>query len=362
MRWVGSLSFCASIAVAGCSSQGGLGGAGQPGEGDVATVSQALEDPYIYNAAGTYGLTTMSVAIASIPSTNGFDNLNFAWTDSSSRVHLVMENACSGGTPQGGGLTWASSIDSPVLAYGVSPWGAGALRMAWTGTESQHYVHFSSIYGVILNDREDVTIYESTLSRPAMTWTSNGLLFLAWRRQADNMIVVTYAKDAVTFPVHFALGDSTDSFPVLTANGNDVYLGWKGNGNNWLNVAKLTYDSNGVTGLTNKVWLKSSPWSPGLKAYNGNLYLAWAGDTDNALHTMVSLDGGQTFGQEQYMYSLSAAAPTLDWCYDRLATPDPNNPSPFNQHNHPAITWVEYDYQRSTASYVATAFLGSIAQ
>ena len=356
MRWLRGFGLtCVSISAAACSSGWDHNSANQAREGDIGVVSQALTDPYIYNGASMAAQTTLGVAIASMLPTNGFDNINLAWTDLSGYIHLVTENACSGGSGKSGGrVAWATSADGPVLAYGVRTWGAEALRIAWVGTESQHWIHFTSVYGGILNTREDVTIYESAAARPGMTWTSDGLLFLAWRRP-DNTIVVSYTNDAGTFPVRYVLPEATDAFPVLTANGTDVYLAWKGNGNNTLNVATVNYDSSGVTGIRNKTELKSSPYAPGLKSYNGNLYLAWVSDADYTIHTMVSQDGGISFEREQTLpNSWGIAAPSIDWCYDRLANQD--------WHNHPAITWEEYTSTGRGRPPTNVPFLGSIAQ
>jgi Peptidase A4 family len=95
------------------------------------------------------------------------------------------------------------------------------------------------------------------------------------------------------------LGDTSPLSPSLASFNGNLYLAWKGDGNDNLNVAAVDIDSNSgaPTGFSNKVTLgDTSPLSPSLAPLNGYLFLSWKGDGNDNLNLMFSSDGGQTFG------------------------------------------------------------------
>ena len=63
---------------------------------------------------------------------------------------------------------------------------------------------------------------------------------------------------------------------------------------------------------TNKVILgDTSPVSPSLASCNGLLYLAWKGDGNDNLNVMVSADNGVTFGNKMISPETSDDSPAL---------------------------------------------------
>ena len=93
--------------------------------------------------------------------------------------------------------------------------------------------------------------------------------------------------------------ETSDDAPALAADEQNLYIAWKGSGNDNLNVAIVNIDpiTGAPTGFSNKVILgDTSPVSPALAILEGNIYLAWKGDGNDNLNVMVSTDGGQTFG------------------------------------------------------------------
>ena len=110
----------------------------------------------------------------------------------------------------------------------------------------------------------------------------------------------------------FTSGETSPRAPALCAHNGNLYIGWKGDGNDNLNVAQVQVAGHGVTGFTGKVTLgDTSPQSPALASLNGRLYIGWKGDGNDNLNVMYSSDNGQTFGHKFTSPETSPQAPGL---------------------------------------------------
>ena len=79
----------------------------------------------------------------------------------------------------------------------------------------------------------------------------------------------------------------------LDAQGNASYIAWI----EWFAPGQPGGTINDIS--TNKLTLgDTSPVSPSLASCNGLLYLAWKGDGNDNLNVMVSADNGATFGNK----------------------------------------------------------------
>src|SRR5215470_12809322 len=92
----------------------------------------------------------------------------------------------------------------------------------------------------------------------------------------------------------------------VDGSGNASYVAW------------FEWFTNGQVGGTindfsnRKVILgDTSPLSPSLASFNGNLYIAWKGDGNDNLNVMVSTDNGQSFGNKLISQETSSEAPGL---------------------------------------------------
>jgi hypothetical protein len=72
------------------------------------------------------------------------------------------------------------------------------------------------------------------------------------------------------------LGDTSPLTPALASLNGNMYIAWKGDGNDNLNVMVST--DNGQTFGNKFISSETSPQAPALAAHNGNLYIAWKGD------------------------------------------------------------------------------------
>ncbi len=157
---------------------------------------------------------------------------------------------------------------------------------------------------VILGDTSPVS--------PALA-SFNGRLYLAWKGNGNNNLNVMYSTDdGKTFGNKYTSPEKSPESPVLCVHNGSLYIAWKGNSNNKLNVAQIAMSGDKITGFSNKVILGDmSPVSPALASFNGRLYLAWKGNGNNNLNVMYSTDDGKTFGNKYTSPEKSPESPVL---------------------------------------------------
>jgi hypothetical protein len=130
--------------------------------------------------------------------------------------------------------------------------------------------------------------------------SNNGTLYLAWKGDSnDNLNVMSSTDEGRTFGNKMTSPETSDTAPALAANNGQLFIAWKGSGNDNLNVAVVDTDvsTGNATGISRKTILgDTSPERPSLVGMNGYLFLSWKGDSNDNLNVMVSLDNGATFG------------------------------------------------------------------
>ena len=110
----------------------------------------------------------------------------------------------------------------------------------------------------------------------------------------------------------FTSRETSPKAPALCVHNNILFIAWKGDGNDHLNVAQVQFSSGRVSGFTNKVILgDTSPVSPALASFNGRLYISWKGDGNDQLNVMVSEDNGHSFGHKFVSQETSPQPPAL---------------------------------------------------
>ena len=158
-----------------------------------------------------------------------------------------------------------------------------------------------------------VTLGDTSPLTPALA-SLNGNLYIAWKGDGnDNLNVMVSTDNGQTFGNKFISSETSPQAPALAAHNGNLYIAWKGDGNDQLNVAIVNINAAGSpTGFSNKVVLgDTSPLSPSLASVNGSLYLAWRGDGNDQLNVMVSFDNGSTFGNKFISGETSTEAPVL---------------------------------------------------
>ena len=141
----------------------------------------------------------------------------------------------------------------------------------------------------------------------------NGRLYIAWKGDGnDNLNVMYSADNGVSFGNKYISGETSPQAPALCAHNGNLYIAWKGDGNDHLNVARVDISGSAITGFSDKVILgDTSPLSPSLASFGGRLYLAWKGDGNDNLNVMYSADNGASFGNKYTSPETSPQAPGL---------------------------------------------------
>jgi hypothetical protein len=157
-----------------------------------------------------------------------------------------------------------------------------------------------------------VTLADTSPKSPSLA-SLNGLLYIAWKGDGnDNLNVMCSADHGLTFGGKYTSPETSPQAPGLAVHNGNLYITWKGDGNDNLNVARVNLSGNSVIGFSNKATLgDTSPVSPSLASFNGNLYLAWKGDGNDNLNVMYSADNGLTFGGKYTSPETSPQAPGL---------------------------------------------------
>jgi len=157
------------------------------------------------------------------------------------------------------------------------------------------------------------TLGDTSPLTPALA-SLNGKMYIAWKGDGnDNLNVMVSTDNGNSFHSKFTSGETSPQAPALCAHNGALFISWKGDGNDNLNVARVNLDGNGApTGFSQKVTLgDTSPLCPSLASIGGHLYLAWRGDGNDQLNIMVSLDNGAHFGNKFVSGETSTQAPVL---------------------------------------------------
>jgi hypothetical protein len=132
-----------------------------------------------------------------------------------------------------------------------------------------------------------VTLPETTPLTPALAF-HQGAWFIAWRGDGNENINIMVSDDGTNFYDKFTSETSSDA-PSMASTGDRLFIGWKGSGNNNLNVAEVVrwQSSDGSHGLEfdGKITVSdTSPIAPGLMSFNGQLFITWKGDGNDNLN------------------------------------------------------------------------------
>ncbi len=172
----------------------------------------------------------------------------------------------------------------------------------------------NSVQGAISSISQGKQVLGDTTPLSPSLASLNGRLYLAWRGDGNDQMNVEVSTDnGRTFGGKLITSDTSTAAPALCAHNGALFLAWKGDGNDNLNVAQVALNANGApTGLVNKVTMgDTSPVSPTLASSNGTLYLAWKGDGNDNLNVMSSTDAGHTFGNKITSPETSPVSPAL---------------------------------------------------
>lgn len=173
--------------------------------------------------------------------------------------------------------------------------------------------------GVNSISQNKVVLGDTTPMSPSLAGVG-GQLYLAWRGDGnEHMNVIVSHDGGRSFAEKLVTVDTSDTSPAICEMNGKLYLAWKGSGNDNLNVAQVTLDGNfAPTGLTNKVILGDTSGStPALCSLNGMLYLSWRGDGNDQICIMRSPDG-ITWTNQYVSNQTTPVSPALGVCNGQL--------------------------------------------
>jgi hypothetical protein len=177
---------------------------------------------------------------------------------------------------------------------------AGSLFISWKG-DSNDNINVAQVAldgnGAPTGLINKVTLGDQTPTSPALASLDN-VLYLAWKGDGNDNLNVISSDDGLNFGGKITSGETSPYTPTLVANNGQLFIAWTGNGSNQLNVAVIDTDlTQGVAlGISSKIVLgESSSTGPSLAALNGYLFLSWKGSGNDNLNVAVSLDNATTF-------------------------------------------------------------------
>lgn len=203
------------------------------------------------------------------------------------------------------GATWKgktvfgdTSDHAPALAVHDNQ-----LFLAWTGRGNEKLNLAKAILtgntaGALSFGLEDKRVLGDTSSTAPALASHGGRLFLAWKGSGnDNLNLMASSDAGASFQGKQTFGETSSHAPALASSGGRLCIAWKGSGNENLNVAKVVLIGNtaggfGIEGLTDKVTLgETSTEPPTLGSWNGCLCLGWRGEGEELLNLRISRDG-----------------------------------------------------------------------
>ena len=164
------------------------------------------------------------------------------------------------------------------------------------------------------------TLEETTDEAPALA-SHSGLLFLAWKGAGNENLNVAYSEDdGASFRTKVSYSDTSDRAPALVSiYGGPLAIAWKGAGNENLNVAAVPLFSGGIgDGLSEKTTFdESSGDAPSLGRWGSSVALGWRGAGNDNLNVAL-LDGLHSIYQKATFPTTSDRAPALSVVYTAL--------------------------------------------
>jgi hypothetical protein len=183
------------------------------------------------------------------------------------------------------------------------------------------FVQNASLSGGVYSIAQGLTVLPDTTPMSPSLASVGTNLYLAWRGDGnDQMNVMVSADGGQTFrQPPLVTADTSQASPAICEMNGNLYIAWKGDGNDNLNIAQVALDPTGYpTGLVNKVSLSdTSKSAPALCGLNGMLYLAWRGEGNDHICIMRSPDG-QTWTNQLVSGQNTPTSPALGVCNDQL--------------------------------------------
>src|SRR6266536_269178 len=153
------------------------------------------------------------------------------------------------------------------------------------------------VEGLVRLRDEAGAVHASSDRAPALA-SHGDRLYLAWKGSGNPQLNLAFSDDGgATFTGARTFADSSDHAPALASHAGRLFLAWAGRGNDRLNIAQVvlfasTAGAFGIEGLEDQVVLdQSSTEPPTLCSHDDQLFVAWKGEGDDNLNLRLSRDG-----------------------------------------------------------------------
>jgi len=180
--------------------------------------------------------------------------------------------------------------------------------------DAVHVMHGIAPIGVEgISDK--VILADTSDTGPSLA-SHGGRLFLAWRGESNEQLNVMFSEDnGFTFKGKAVFGDTSTDTPMLASHGGRLFIAWKGSGNEDLNVAEIGVNNAanpaGLSLINKRTLDERSDDAPSIASHAGFLFIAWRGRPNEQLNVMFSADNGNSFTGKAVFGDTSTATPVL---------------------------------------------------
>lgn len=213
------------------------------------------------------------------------------------------------------GLNWGSKrtfgggiVCSPALGTGGGGLAYPSQFLAWQNTGDN-----GLLIAEILPNEEGNGNSTGEYTDHAPSLSSN---YIAWTGSGNPQLNIASCQlgPAGQAPVPFSYivgkivsSESSDGGPCLCDFNGETLIGWRGSGNNTLNVAQVS----GGKIMNKKPIEEYSDYGPALAGVGSNLYMAWTGSGNPQLNIASSPNGYESFSGSPALSDSSDSGPAL---------------------------------------------------
>ena len=190
-----------------------------------------------------------------------------------------------------------------------------SILISWTGVgnDSINVAQLVLSAGVVTGYQNKVVLGQTSDTAPSLVALGSAL-YLGWKGHGNSNLNVSVSTNAgASFSKPLVSAQTSWDAPTLAVRGSELFVAWTGVGNRMLNVAPCVLGSGGVvSGFKPVVLGDTSTSSPALVSLAGvQLFLAWRGVGNDELNVEISSDNGVTFGSKAVTAQTSPEGPAL---------------------------------------------------
>jgi len=137
------------------------------------------------------------------------------------------------------------------------------------------------------------------------------LFYLLWQGDHEHLNMAVSTDGGRRFGQRYIFDEWTTQASALCVHGGELFIAWKGRGNDQLNVGRVERAGERIIGLVKLQTFHATPHAPALASLGGTLYLAWQGVDQGTIMLAASADGGKSFGDPYAADETTDDAPAI---------------------------------------------------